>query len=50
MDKDDAKWSQFPKDKVLKILMYKELKELGLDIWCINKIEMSVMCSLIAQW
>lgn len=27
-DKDNAKWSQFPKDKTLIVLMHKELKEL----------------------
>lgn len=30
--KDIAKWESFPKDKILKILTYKELKLLGLDI------------------
>lgn len=30
--KDYAKWKQFPTDKVLKVLQYKELTALGLDI------------------
>lgn len=29
-EKDDAKWSQFPKDKVLKVLMKNELMQLGI--------------------
>jgi hypothetical protein len=29
-EKDDAKWSQFPKDKVLKVLMKNELIQLGI--------------------
>ena len=30
--KDEAKWSQFPKDKILTVYLKKDLKELGLDI------------------
>ena len=30
--KDSAKWKQFPKNKKLRVLQYKELKQLGLEI------------------
>lgn len=30
--KDECKWEQFPRDKQLKVLRYKDLVELGLDI------------------